>query len=115
MTKPITKEELWSKVQAEFFTKLGRVTFSTYIEPLKPLTLGDTSLTLAVPSDMAQDIIDQWDSEYSMDFVQFAMSIADGFIKPDLQVAEAKPTTIPTLSDNLSLTRESDLNPDFTF
>ncbi|HCU43291.1 chromosomal replication initiator protein DnaA [Leuconostoc falkenbergense] len=115
MTKPITKEELWSKVQAEFFTKLGRVTFSTYIEPLKPITLEDTSLTLSVPSDMAQDIIDQWDREYSMDFVQFAMTIADGFIKPDLQIAQPKTTAAAPTLDNLPFTRESDLNPDFTF
>ncbi|CAH1855729.1 chromosomal replication initiator protein DnaA [Convivina praedatoris] len=122
MTASITKEELWNQIQARFFQKLGTVSFSAYIEPLTPIELTAASLRLSVPVDEASEIINRWNSAYSMDFVQFALDITDGiFIKPDLQISatltESVVTPSPTITTEQSVpfSRESDLDPDFTF
>jgi len=115
VTKPITKEELWNQVKAKFYQEIGPVSFDTYIEPLVPVTLTESSIILEVPVDESSDIIDNWNKSYAMSFVQYAMEIAEGFIKPELRIAEAiqKSTLIQT--ENLTFTRESDLNENFTF
>ena len=115
MTKPITKEELWNQVKAKFYQEIGPVSFDTYIEPLAPITLTESRIILEVPADESTDIIDNWNKSYAMSFVQYAMEIAEGFIKPELRVAETLPKSTPIQTENLTFTRESDLNENFTF
>lgn len=118
MTVTINKDELWNQIQAKFFQKLGPVSFSTYIEPLKPLELTAASLRLSVPDEGGNEIIDSWNKKYAMDFVEFAMTIANSFIKPDLQIDNATAAITPAANKNeqiVPFSRQSDLDPDFTF
>lgn len=110
VTKPITKEELWNQVKAKFYQEIGPVSFDTYIEPLTPITLTESRIVLEVPAEESADIIDNWNKSYAMSFVQYAMEIAEGFIKPELRVAESLPKSTPIQTENLTFTRESDLN-----
>ncbi|MDF7627044.1 chromosomal replication initiator protein DnaA [Lactobacillaceae bacterium L1_55_11] len=119
MANSVSKEELWDQVQAKFFQKLGPVSFSTYIEPLKPIELNESSLTLSVPDENSDEIINNWNQAYAMNFVEFAMEITKGFIRPNLQVQQAPDLSSPLASGpaniQIPFSRQSDLNPDFTF
>ena len=99
MTKPITKEELWNQIKAKFYQEIGPVSFDTYIEPLSPVTLTESSIILEVPADESTDIIDNWNKSYAMSFVQYAMEIAEGFIKPELRVAQTLTKPAQVLND----------------
>lgn len=115
MTKPITKEELWSQVKAKFYQELGPVSFESFIEPLHPIKLDDSSFVFEVPEEDSADIIENWNKAFAMNFVQYAVEITEGsFIKPEIKIAQ--PQAIKQeIPDNPAFRRESDLNEHFTF
>ncbi|CAK8054297.1 chromosomal replication initiator protein DnaA [Eupransor demetentiae] len=120
MATDITKDELWNQIQAKFFEKLGPLTFSTYVEPLKPVDLNGASFRLDAPQDTGAEIIDKWNQDLAMDFVQFAMELTTSFIKPTIEIessraAQPSPAPANTAGQSIPFSEKSDLNPDFTF
>ncbi|CAK1230288.1 chromosomal replication initiator protein DnaA [Fructobacillus fructosus] len=126
MADTLSPNELWDKLNLKLYQDLGPLSFDAFVAPLKPIGIEDKRFLLAVPEEFADKIIDQWNQEISMKFVEFVSNETGTFIRPEFQrsavtqtqLADGPQTSLTTPApseEHIPFSQDAGLNPDFTF
>ncbi|MBS9335128.1 chromosomal replication initiator protein DnaA [Fructobacillus sp. M1-13] len=128
MSDNLNSSELWDKISFSLFQDLGAISFGTFVDPLSPVGLEENRFVFKVPSEYADKIINQWNTEISMKFVEYANKITGKFIRPEFRSTDEGITASPNqgmspLSNqsesesekHIPFSQDAGLDPDYTF
>ncbi|MBS9336863.1 chromosomal replication initiator protein DnaA [Fructobacillus parabroussonetiae] len=126
MSDNLNSTELWDKVSFSLYQDLGAISFGSFVDPLTPVGIESNRFILKVPGEFADKIIDQWNTEIAMKFVEYANKETGKFIRPEFQKTDdsnnlqespatsaAKP--LEESEQHIPFSQDAGLNPDFTF
>lgn len=126
MSDTLSSNELWDKVSLKLYQDLGPISFDTFIDPLTPVGIEGKRFIFQVPEQYADKIINQWNNEISMKFVEFVSNETGTFIRPEFQRSQATETplkeslqqplsSVDEEEQHIPFSQDAGLNPDFTF
>lgn len=101
--------QLWNQVLGDLSQEVSGVSFDTWMKPIKPLALTETSIRLSVPSDINKTMIMTKFRSMLESSIEFAAGRAY-----ELDVVSEVPVSSPTFSLD-PIRQESALNPRYTF
>lgn len=101
--------QLWNQVLSDLSREVSGVSFDTWMKPIKPLALTETSIRLSVPSDINKTMIMTKFRSMLESSIEFAAGRAY-----ELDVVSEVPVSSPTFSVD-PIRQESALNPRYTF
>ena len=101
--------QLWNQVLSDLSQEVSGVSFDTWMKPIKPLALTETSIRLSVPSDINKTMIMTKFRSMLESSIEFAAGRAY-----ELDVVSEVPVSSPTFSVD-PIRQESALNPRYTF
>ena len=101
--------QLWNQVLNDLSQEVSGVSFDTWMKPIKPLALTETSIRLSVPSDINKTMIMTKFRSMLESSIEFAAGRAY-----ELDVVSEVPVSSPTFSLD-PIRQESALNPRYTF
>ncbi len=101
--------QLWNQVLNDLSQEVSGVSFDTWMKPIKPLALTETSIRLLVPSDINKTMIMTKFRSMLESSIEFAAGRAY-----ELDVISEVPVSSPTFSVD-PIRQESALNPRYTF
>ena len=102
-------KQIWDQVLEDLAQEVSGVSFDTWMKPIKPLELTETSIRLSVPSDLNKNMI--------MTKFRSMLESSVSFIvgrNLDLEVISEISSNDPALSID-PIRQESALNPRYTF
>jgi len=100
---------IWKAVLDDLAQEISGVSFDTWMKPIKPLELTETSIRLSVPGDLNKNMI--MTKFRSMLESSLAMAAGRSY---DLEVISEAPSNDPILAGD-PIRQESTLNPRYTF
>ncbi|MEE1013485.1 MAG: chromosomal replication initiator protein DnaA [Clostridia bacterium] len=101
--------KIWNQVSQDLAQEISGVSFDTWIKPIKPLALTETSIRLSVPGDLNKNMIMTKFRSMLESSIEFAAG------RPyELDVVSESPSADPALSMD-PIRQESALNPRYTF
>lgn len=101
--------KIWNQVLQDLAQEISGVSFDTWIKPIKPLALNETSIRLSVPGDLNKNMIMTKFRSMLESSIEFAAG------RPyELDVVSESPSADPALSMD-PIRQESALNPRYTF
>lgn len=101
--------KIWNQVLQDLAQEISGVSFDTWIKPIKPLALNETSICLSVPGDLNKNMILTKFRSMLESSIEFAAG------RPyELDVVSESPSADPALSMD-PIRQESALNPRYTF
>ncbi len=101
--------QIWNHVLGDLSQEISGVSFDTWIKPIKPLALTETSILLSVPGDLNKNMIMTKFRSMLESSIEFAAGRAY-----ELNVITEKGAPTPTISLD-PIRQESALNPRYTF
>ncbi|MDH5104865.1 chromosomal replication initiator protein DnaA [Lentilactobacillus diolivorans] len=121
----LDKDSLWQKLSEQFRENTTDLTYDTWIKPVTPISFDGSTLTLSLPSELHRDY---WKEQLAPNLIEYAFVITKGNIEPkfilDSDVKkeetelESKPTddaNEPEPDEEFSFSKETHLNPNYTF
>lgn len=127
MSDTLSSTELWDKVSFALYQDLGAISFDTFVDPLTPVGIENNRFIFKVPETFADKIINQWNTEISMKFVEYANNETGKFIRPEFQKTESLASAVPQATSpvttgltsdseqHIPFSQDAGLNPDYTF
>ena len=121
----LDKDSLWQKLSEQFRENTTDLTYDTWIKPVTPISFDGSTLTLSLPSELHRDY---WKEQLAPNLIEYAFVITKGNIEPkfilDSDVKkeetelESKPkddANEPEPDEEFSFSKETHLNPNYTF
>jgi chromosomal replication initiator protein len=121
----LDKDSLWQKLSEQFRENTTDLTYDTWIKPVTPISFDGSTLTLSLPSELHRDY---WKEQLAPNLIEYAFVITKGNIEPkfildsDVKKEETELESEPTDDANepepdeeFSFSKETHLNPNYTF
>ncbi len=115
------KEALWSELSEKFRANTPKLSFETWIEPVKPVSFDGSTLTLSLPSELHRDY---WEKQLAPNLIEYAFVLTKGNIEPkfvldsDVKASTDDKSDIPEAKkkpESYAFSKEGHLNPHYTF
>lgn len=101
-------ESIWERVLTELSQEISSVSFDTWIKPIKPLELTQTSIKLSVPGSINKSMI----TTKFRSMIESCIELATGHFY-ELDVISETPDEVLASTDPIAI--ENTLNPKYTF
>jgi len=116
----LDKEVLWAELSDKFKANTPKLSFETWIEPVKPISFDGSTLTLSLPSELHRDY---WEKQLAPNLIEYAFVITKDNIIPkfildsDVNASTDDSNTVNSSknSTGYALSKEGHLNPHYTF
>ncbi|WP_283679601.1 chromosomal replication initiator protein DnaA [Lentilactobacillus sp. Marseille-Q4993] len=117
------KDALWNELSEQFRNNTPKLSYETWIKPVKPVSFDGSTLTLSLPSELHRDY---WEKQLAPNLIEYAFVLTKGNIEPKFVLESEVPTeeaTSDSEDDNkeiddkpgYSFSKEIHLNPNYTF